>query len=116
MMAGEVLGWSGVDAAIADAPMTAQRRFGLAPSRPPISSAFPVDVAVLALRDHEQLAVRLGPTKVGAAPQHSMRPAEGSDNVRRTTAAAPGTGDRAGNTKYAAQPEWRSLETASPAG
>jgi hypothetical protein len=44
------------------------------------------------------------PTKVGAAPQHSMRPAKGSDDARRAMAVAPGTGDRAGNTKYAAQP------------
>jgi hypothetical protein len=41
--------WSGVDVAIAEAPMKAQRRFGLALSWPPIASAFLVGVAVLVL-------------------------------------------------------------------
>jgi hypothetical protein len=59
----------------------------------------PLVVPARGLRDDEQLAVRLGPTKVGAAPQHSMRPAEGSDDARRAMAVAPGAGDRAGNTK-----------------
>jgi acetoacetyl-CoA synthetase len=38
------------------------------------------------LRDHEQLSVRVGPTDVDAEPQHSMGPAEGSDDVRRAPA------------------------------
>ena len=47
----------------------------------------PLVVPARALRDDEQLAVRVGPTEVGAAPQHSMSPAEGSDDAR--PAAAP---------------------------
>jgi transposase len=43
-------------------------------------------VPARALRDHEQLAVRVGPTLVGAAPQDSMRSAEGSDDARRAAA------------------------------
>jgi type VII secretion protein EccE len=43
----------------------------------------PLVVPARALGVHEQLAVRLGPTNVGAAPQHLMRPAEGSDDARR---------------------------------
>jgi hypothetical protein len=39
VMTGEVFGGSGVDAAITEAPMKAQRRFGLALSWPPITSA-----------------------------------------------------------------------------
>ena len=35
----------------------------------------------------EQLAVRVGPIEVGAAPQHSMRPAEGSDEAQPAAAA-----------------------------
>ena len=38
---------SGVDTAIAEAPMKAQRRLGLALSWPRITSAFVIDVAVL---------------------------------------------------------------------
>jgi hypothetical protein len=34
------------------------------------------------LRDDEQLEVRVDPTEVDAAPQHSIRPAEGSDDAR----------------------------------
>jgi type VII secretion protein EccE len=58
----------------------------------------PLVVPSRALRDHEQLAVRVGPTEVGATPEHSMRPAEGSDDARQAMAVAPGTGDRAGIT------------------
>jgi hypothetical protein len=38
--------WSGVDAAIAEAPMKAQGQFGLALSWPPIALAFLFGVAV----------------------------------------------------------------------
>src|SRR5262249_48893856 len=41
--------WRGVDAAIAEAPVKAQRRLGLALSWPWITSAFLIDVMVLAL-------------------------------------------------------------------
>jgi type VII secretion protein EccE len=46
-------------------------------------------VPARALRDHEQLAVRVGPTDVDAAPQHSMSPAKGSDDAQRAAAVAP---------------------------
>ena len=39
------------------------------------------------LEDDEQLAVRVGPIEVDAAPQHSMRPAEGSDEAQPAAAA-----------------------------
>ena len=43
---------SGVNASIAEAPMKAQRRLGLALSWPRITSAFLIDVAVLVLASH----------------------------------------------------------------
>jgi type VII secretion protein EccE len=46
----------------------------------------PLVVPARALRDHEQLAMRVGATVAGAAPQHSMRLAEGSDDARRVAA------------------------------
>ena len=46
-------------------------------------------VPARALRDDEQLEVRVGPTEVDAASQHSMSPAEGSDDARRAAAVAP---------------------------
>jgi type VII secretion protein EccE len=46
----------------------------------------PLLVPARALRDHEQLAVRVGPTDVGATPQHPMRSAELSDDARRAAA------------------------------
>jgi len=49
----------------------------------------PLVVPSRALRDHEQFAV--GPTEVGATPEHSMRPAEGSDDARRAAAVASAT-------------------------
>jgi hypothetical protein len=69
--------------------MKAQRRLGLAMSWPRITSAFllapvtrpPLVVPARALREDEQLAVRVGPSLVGAAPQHSMRPAKESDEL-----------------------------------
>jgi type VII secretion protein EccE len=39
------------------------------------------------LRDHDQLAVRVGSMDVGAAPQHPISPAEGSDEARATAVA-----------------------------
>ena len=45
-------GRPGVDTAIAEAPMTAQPRLGLALSWPRITSAFLTDVAVLILAGH----------------------------------------------------------------
>jgi hypothetical protein len=109
LMTGRVFGGSVVDTAIAEAPMKAQRRLGLDLSWPRITSAFLTDVAVLVLAshlpgarqtvawwygvavaavDHEQLAVRVDPTGVGAAPKYSVRTAEGSDDARRAVAVA----------------------------
>jgi hypothetical protein len=51
--------------------MKAQRRLGLAMSWPRITSAFLL----------RELVVRVGPSVVGAAPQHSMRPAKESDEL-----------------------------------
>jgi hypothetical protein len=49
----------------------------------------PLVVPARLLRDDEELEVRVGLTDVGAAPQLSMSPAEGSDDARRVTAVAP---------------------------
>jgi type VII secretion protein EccE len=46
-------------------------------------------VPARALRDDEQLAVRVDPAEVDGAPQHSMRPAEGGDDARRAATVAP---------------------------
>ena len=69
--------------------MKAQRRLGPALSWPRITLVFLTDVAVLvlashlpgarvvparALRDHEQVAVRVGPRVGGAAPQTLHEP------------------------------------------
>jgi type VII secretion protein EccE len=53
----------------------------------------PLAAPARALRDHEQLAVRVGPPAVGAAPQHSMRPATGSNDSRRPAAVDARTAD-----------------------
>jgi len=42
----------------------------------------PLVVPARALRDDEELEVRVGPTEVDATPQHSISPAEGSDDAR----------------------------------
>jgi len=78
--------------------MTARIQCPIGASLPTPAKRPPLVVPSRALRDHEQFAVRVGPTLVGTAPQDSMRPAEGSDDARRAMAVAPGTGDRAGNT------------------
>ena len=49
----------------------------------------PLVVPARVLRDREELAVRVGPTKVGAAPQRLMRTANGSDDAQRAAALAP---------------------------
>lgn len=49
----------------------------------------PLVVPARALHDNEQLAVRVGPTEVGTSPQHSMSPAESSDDAPRAAAMAP---------------------------
>ena len=49
----------------------------------------PLVVSARALRDDEQLEVRVGPIEVGAASQHSMGPAEESDDARQAATVAP---------------------------
>jgi type VII secretion protein EccE len=51
----------------------------------------PLVVPARALREDEQLTLRVGPTEVGAAPQHLMRPAEASDDAPRAAVLAPAT-------------------------
>ena len=57
LVTGMVFGGRGVDAAIAEAPMKAQRRLGRALSWPWITSAFLTDVAVLMLAIHLPIPV-----------------------------------------------------------
>ncbi|MCW2660299.1 MAG: Type secretion protein EccE [Mycobacterium sp.] len=49
----------------------------------------PLVVPARLLHDDDELEVQLGPTEVCAAPQHSMSPAEGSDDAHRAAAMAP---------------------------
>jgi hypothetical protein len=46
----------------------------------------PLVVPARTLREDEQLTLRVGPTEADAAPQHSMRPAEASDDAQRAAA------------------------------
>jgi hypothetical protein len=67
--------------------LTGRQLAAVRASLPAPATRSPLVVPARALRDHEQLAVPLGPTLVGAAPQHLMRPAKGSDDARRAGAA-----------------------------
>ena len=49
----------------------------------------PLVVPARVLREDDQLALRVGPTRVGAAPQESVGLAEGGDDARRAAAVAP---------------------------
>jgi type VII secretion protein EccE len=53
----------------------------------PAPATRPLLVPARVLRDDEQLAVRVDPTEVGEAPQHSMLPAEGGDDAQPAAAA-----------------------------
>lgn len=53
--------------------LTARQLAAVRASLPAPANRPPLVVPARALRDHEQLAVRVGPTDVGAAPQDSMR-------------------------------------------
>jgi type VII secretion protein EccE len=75
--------WAGLNRLIGR-QLAAVRASSPAPAKRP-----PLVVPARALRDDEQLEVRVGPTEVDAAPQHSMSPAEGSDDARRAAAVAP---------------------------
>jgi type VII secretion protein EccE len=73
--------WAGLN------PLTGRQLAAVQASLPAPATRPPLVVPARALRDQEQLAVRVGPTKVGAAPP--MGPAEGSDDARRAAAVAP---------------------------
>ena len=67
--------------------LTGRQLAAVQASLPAPATRPPLVVPARVLRDHEQLAVRVGPTEVAATP-HSMRPAEGSDDARRAAADA----------------------------
>ena len=73
--------WAGLNRLIGRQFAAVQASLPAPATRPPLV------VPARALRDHEQLAVRVGPTEVGAAPQDSMRPAKGGDDARQAAAA-----------------------------
>jgi type VII secretion protein EccE len=73
--------WAGLNRLIGRQFAAVQASLPAPATRPPLV------VPARALRDHEQLAVRLGPTEVGSAPQDSMRPAKGGDDARQAAAA-----------------------------
>ena len=72
--------WAGLN------PLTGRQLAAVRASLPAPATP-PLVVPARVLRDDEQLAVRVDPTEVDAAPQHSMRPAEESDDAQ--PAAAP---------------------------
>jgi hypothetical protein len=55
--------------------LTGRQLAAVRASLPAPATRPPLVVRARALRDDEQLAVPVGPTEVGAAPQHSMGPA-----------------------------------------
>jgi type VII secretion protein EccE len=69
--------------------LTGRQLAAVRASLPAPATRPPLVVPARALRDDEQLEVRVDPTEVDAAPQHSMSPAEGSDDARRAAAVAP---------------------------
>ena len=70
--------------------LTGRQLAAVRASLPAPAAVPPMVVPARALRDDEQLAVRVGPTEVDPpAPQHSMSPTEGSDDARRAAAVAP---------------------------
>jgi type VII secretion protein EccE len=83
---GERLGkevWAGLN------PLTGRQLAAVRASLPAPATRPPLVVPARALDDRERLAVGVGPTQVDAAPKHSMRPAEGSDDAQRAAAVAP---------------------------
>jgi type VII secretion protein EccE len=82
---GERLGkdvWAGLN------PLTGRQLAAVQASLPAPTTHPPLAVPARVLRDHEQLAVRVDPTGVGAAPKYSVRTAEGSGDARRAVAVA----------------------------
>jgi type VII secretion protein EccE len=83
---GERLGkdvWAGLNR------LTGRQLAAVRASLPAPAQRPPLVVPARALRDDEQLAVRVDPTEVDAAPQRSMSPAEESDDARRAVPVAP---------------------------
>jgi type VII secretion protein EccE len=76
--------------------LTGRQLAAVRASLPAPATRPPLVVPARALRDNEQLTVRVGPTLVGAAPQDSTSPANGTDDARRAAAVdARNTGDPA---------------------
>jgi type VII secretion protein EccE len=75
--------WAGLN------PLTGRQLAAVRASLPTPAKSPLLVVPSRALRDDEELEVRVGPTEVGAASQHSMSSAEGSDDARRAAAVAP---------------------------
>jgi type VII secretion protein EccE len=75
--------WAGLN------PLTGRQLAAVRASLPAPATRPPLAVPARALDDRERLAVRVGPTQLDAAPKHSMRPAEGSDDAQRAAAVAP---------------------------
>jgi hypothetical protein len=73
-------GWAGLNR------LTGRQLAAVRASLPAPATRPPLVVPARALRDHERLAVRAGPTVVGAAPQGSLSPAKGTDDAWRTAA------------------------------
>ena len=73
--------WAGLN------PLTGRQLAAVRASLPAPATRPPLVVPARVLRDDEQLAVRVDPTEVDAAPQHSMPPAEGSDDAQPAAAA-----------------------------
>jgi type VII secretion protein EccE len=69
--------WAGLN------PLTGRQSAAVRASLPAPAKRPPLMVPVRALRDHEDLAVRLGPIDVGVKPHDSMSLAEGSDDAPR---------------------------------
>ena len=72
--------WAGLN------PLTGRQLAAVRASLPAPAARPPLVVPARVLRDDEQLAVRVDPTEVDAAPQHSMRPAGGSDDAQPAAA------------------------------
>jgi type VII secretion protein EccE len=73
--------WAGLN------PLTGRQLAAVRASLPAPATRPPLVVPARVLRDDEQLEVRVDPTEVDAAPQHSSHPAEESDDAQ--PAAAP---------------------------
>jgi type VII secretion protein EccE len=74
--------WAGLN------PLTCRQLAAVRASLPAPATRPPLVVPARVLRDDEQLEARVDPTEVDAAPQHSMRPAKGSDDAQPATAPA----------------------------